>query len=170
MDLNSISALATIIGVIVGIISLWLIYKQIEHQTKTARAEFIFHLDNHFSEYNLWDTFEKFENNSFDNLKSENPKISPKEKLNIEKYLNFFSTLQFLLANKLIELDTIDKMFAYRFFVVMNNSLTSKIVQSKRECWEDLIELYYNWLDLRVKNEAIIPNKSTPFLPEPVKN
>jgi len=46
----------------------------------------------------------------------------------IEKYLNFFERIQLILDTQVLDLEIIDKLFAYRFFYLVHNpNVQSKV-------------------------------------------
>lgn len=142
-----ISSLAGVGSFLVTFIGLYFIYKQIKLASQTASATFIIQLENEFTK-NHTEVFKNFlPEGKWNSCK----KLSSKEIIEIEQCLVFFGTLQILRENSLIELEKLDKMFAFRFFTILNNRNTNSIIDSKKIYWEDLLKLKEDWEIFRKK-------------------
>ncbi len=78
----------------------------------------------------------------------------------IEKYLNFFERIQLILDTQVLDLEIIDKLFAYRFFYLVHNpNVQSKVLLNSdmQPYFCSFFELYFTWLEYRRKKRLPIP-------------
>ena len=80
----------------------------------------------------------------------------------ISNYFDFFEPIYLLIRKKVIDIETIDDLFAFRFFSVVNN----KEVQRQVICpyiafYKNIIALHYLWKDYRTKHHKNIPFSET---------
>jgi hypothetical protein len=143
------------IGTIATAISVTLIVWQVRLGRKTATADFILRLEKEFADH-FGRTWEKFGPGAQWEPNGKGP--SESEVVELETLLDFFATLQVLRGQRLLSLNTIDGMFAFRFFSTANNPHTRKVVESRREYWNDLIKLYGDWITFRRKKGKKIPH------------
>ncbi len=78
----------------------------------------------------------------------------------IEKYLNFFERIKLIFDTKVLDLETIDKLFAYRFFYLVNNpNVQSKVLfnSDMQPYFRSIFQLYSIWLKYRQGKGLPIP-------------
>lgn len=149
--LELISTFASVVSTLVTAGGLYFVSRQIHEAGKIANADFVFRLENEFIDH-FSATYQKFISGN-DYVLNETDEV-----VAIEHYLDFFATLQILCSQKLITLDVIDNMFAYRFFVVAHQPSVKDCVRAKENYWANLRELYFDWINHRNAKELTIPN------------
>jgi hypothetical protein len=83
----------------------------------------------------------------------------------LEKYLNFFERVKFIFETKVINIETVDELFAYRFFhLVHNPNVQSKIIfdPSMQPYFNSMLKLYHIWLKYR--NDKSLPIPRSEFI------
>ncbi len=151
--LTLISTIAAVASVLVTAVGLYFVSRQIHEASKIANADFVFRLENEFIDH-FSETYQKF-------LADEDFAVNGNGQIvAIEHYLDFFATLQILRSQNLISLDVIDRMFAFRFFIVANQQFVRDCVKGKEEYWTNLRQLYGDWVQHRIANGQAIPNNS----------
>jgi hypothetical protein len=130
---------AVFIGLGLTAIGLFYAGYQIYISRKVARGEFLLHLDEILQQHD--DTHIRLRpGGNWANSKS-GPK-SNKEWVAVERYMGLFERVNILVEDKIIDIDTIYRLYGYR---VINISENEKIRQFKLEkesrSWEDFIRL-----------------------------
>jgi hypothetical protein len=85
--------------------------------------------------------------------------LSREDIFHIENYLSFFEKLKLLLDKNVLDMKTLDKMFAYRFFVTLNNPNVQKILENRKNFYELLIYLEQDWRQWRESQGKPIPEE-----------
>jgi hypothetical protein len=150
-----ISAYGQWAGVIFSFAGYVLIWLQLRATRKAVAADLILRIEGDFMDRHTA-TYERFQRGGQFTNESAGPK-NVVEISDIEHYLDFFSTLQLLRHKNLITLKEIDKMFAFRFFFVLNNKHTLQVVKNKSPYWDLLYKLYADWVRLRKATGDEIP-------------
>jgi hypothetical protein len=161
-----IGAIAQLSAVIVGIIGFFFLTWQVHVASKIARADFIIRLESEYMNHHLV-TYQKIIVKRQQSLNPQCIEINTGDKTEIseiEHYLSFFANIQILLSEKLIDMKTVDKMFAYRFFTIANDPSVRQIVEPDKEYWELLYELYDEWAKWRNDQGKAIPNSQFPLI------
>ncbi len=71
-------------------------------------------------------------------------------------YLSFFGPFHDLIDRKIVHLEAIDPLLAYRFFLATNNRFMQEMllcVEGKEVAWLAIYMLHKNWRSYRKKNE-----------------
>lgn len=109
---NSISLLALLIAG-VGVI---MVVVQLRDTRKLQEAEFIVNLNHAFVDNanyaKMYSELEKYDK------ENKTPEIS---RIEISNYLTFFETIYLLVKRRGIQMETLDDLFAYRFFLAVHN-------------------------------------------------
>lgn len=109
---NSISLLALLIA---GV-SVMMVVTQLKDTRKIQEAEFIVNLNQAFVDNaNYAKMYKKLEKDDKDDA---DPEIT---RIEISNYLTFFETIYLLVKRKQIQMETLDDLFAYRFFLAVHN-------------------------------------------------
>jgi len=139
----------SMIAVIIAAISL--IY-EINKSKKLNEAEFLIHLnslfitnDDYKQVYNLLSVYD------FESEPDYHKEIS---NCDISNYLTLFETFYILLKRKVIEIDLLDDLFAYRFFLAVHNPYIQrkKLAISPRN-FKNIFRLERLWLKYRLNTE-----------------
>lgn len=75
----------------------------------------------------------------------------------IEKYLNFFERVKLIFDTKVLDIEILDELLAYRFFYLVHNpNVQSKILfnEDMQHYFRSIFQLYSIWLRYR-KNKAL---------------
>jgi hypothetical protein len=78
----------------------------------------------------------------------------------LEKYLNFFERVKFIFDTEVIDIETVDELFAYRFFhLVHNPNVRQQIILHPdiQPYYSSIFKLYYVWLEYRKNKRMPIP-------------
>jgi hypothetical protein len=93
----------------------------------------------------------------------ENTSIVEQEDVEIiEKYLNFFERIKLIFDTKVIDLETIDELFAYRFFYLVHNpNVQSEVLfhSDLQPYFRSIFKLYSMWLKYRQEKGLPIPRE-----------
>ena len=80
---------------------------------------------------------------------------SPQDWLAIESYMGSFERIQFLIEQKIIDIDTVDKMYGYRLSnIVMNPTIFEEKLVLRGRAWSSFIELWKALADHRKKSKS----------------
>lgn len=72
--------------------------------------------------------------------------VSVNERTILIKYLNYIKTIAALVKEKTVEIETLNKVFAYEFFIIVNNpSVQDMEFKIFPQYYEDIFLLYYQW-------------------------
>jgi hypothetical protein len=155
VDWSMLAAIGQLAAAVFAGVGFWLVWLQLRAASRLATADFVIRLESEFIDHHV-ETYQKFLSGG--SLADEGPgPANDADISDIEHYLDFFGTLQLLRTQRLIDLSTIDGMFAYRFFSIANNKHTLQIVRGKIEYWGLVQRLYIDWTDLRRKRGDAIP-------------
>jgi hypothetical protein len=157
-----LGAIGQLLAAAVTAIGLLFVVRQIREAGRVARADFVLRLGERFGEHHLA-TYRKFIRGGSWSPDQEEGPSSPAEIAELENYLAYFATLQVLRTRGLLTLKTIDQIFAYRFFIVVNNPHTSEILKEKKDHWQLLYILYRDWIKLRNNQNSPVPQGQYPL-------
>jgi len=77
--------------------------------------------------------------------------LSNEEEVEIKEYLAFYESIYTLqkrnLVTSFLDIEDLDELFGYRFFITMHNPITKNIIADNPEAWDNLKALYWDWLD-----------------------
>lgn len=124
------------------------LFYEIRKSKKLNEAEFLIHLNSLFitnedykKVYNLLSQYD------FDNEPDLEQEITNCE---ISNYLTLFETLYILLKRKVIDLSTLDDLFAYRFFLAVHNPyIQRKKLACSPQNFKNIFRLERMWLNYR---------------------
>lgn len=152
---NMIGAICGISTVVITAIGLLFVYCQIRAARLVAATDFLFRMENEYGDHFV-DVYEKLTPNGDWEDKKSGPK-NKKDIAKLEHYLAFLETLQLLRKQGHIGLEMIDRMFAYRFFIAVNNKHVNRLIKDKEAYWDLLTKLKEDWLKFRKKRNRQIP-------------
>lgn len=78
----------------------------------------------------------------------------------INRLCNFFERVKLILDTDVLDMEQVDRMFAYRFFYLMHNPNVQRHVILHEEVepyYKSLFELYTEWVDYRQQKSISIP-------------
>lgn len=134
-------ALAT---AIIGVISLG---NEMRRGKNLAEAEFLVNLNSTFADNDdyrkAYCMFDSYDFKSKPDLDLTNSVIS--------NYLTFFETFYLLIKRNIIEIDMIDDLFGYRFFIAVHNPYVQKVKLLKSPCnFKNIYRLEKLWQEYRL--------------------
>jgi hypothetical protein len=143
-----------IIGALGGIVAIWY---QMREEKKISEGEFIYSIYDGFSNNdNIKKIYHKLEN--YKNEKNVKDPFTKGDIGYIIDYLTFFETMYLLVKRKILTIDIIDELFAYRFFIAVHNPFIQKNNLIKYDTfYPDTYKLHKLWVNYRKKNKKIIP-------------
>lgn len=165
-------AIAGLLGSMIGVISVFLAYKsvryladQVDIARVAAKGQFISNLEQEIvSQYN---TYANLLPSGTWSLKESgtwaSTGVGPQTSVEVSQiiaYLGFFAKIKFLIDTKAIDFPTIDRMFAFRFFLVVHNRhVQERILYSNQygDYWSAIFVLHQEWTEHRQKQGCDIP-------------
>jgi hypothetical protein len=120
-----ISAIAASISAIVSVIGLPFVIIQIRSSNQIAKAQFINELERDISLHaGLYTSL-------IDGGSLSNPKVISEDERNaLLQYISFFERVDLVINTKVIDIKTVDCLFGGRFFMLMDNPNTEKLIKS----------------------------------------
>lgn len=148
-----------------AIIGFYKIYDEFHATKNLNEANFITNLNQQFCNNErincLYSKINNIENQKLLNYFF--AKKEDKEKLNLIEiedlensvsFLSFFETIYLLYERDILEIETINDLFAARFFKITNNSMIQDLKLVKdRQLHQNIYRLHKQWLDYRIKNK-----------------
>lgn len=73
-------------------------------------------------------------------------KVSEDERMMLIRYLNYIKTVAALVKEKAVDIETLNKVFAYEFFIIINNKSVQEMeLIPFSYCYHDIFYLYNEW-------------------------
>jgi hypothetical protein len=153
---EAVNAVAALISGLAAALGLLFVGLQLRSTDRLAKAQFINELAEGI------DSHSKAESNLDPGGKwyKIDTSLDQEDMENLEKYLNFFERVKFIFDTKVIDIETVDELFAYRFFhLVHNPNVQSKIIfhPEMQPYFNSIFKLYYIWLEYRKVKGLPIP-------------
>jgi hypothetical protein len=85
---------------------------------------------------------------------------SLEERVKLIAYLGFFAKIKYLIEIKAIDLKTVDRMFAFRFFLTAHNCQVRELILYSdlyQGFWVGIFGLHYEWTKFRTEQNEKIP-------------
>ncbi len=137
-----LSLLATLIGTV-------FIAVELKNSAKVTCCDMLIQLNNYFHENeSIMGVYEALEL-EFTGKNAEDAweKVSDTD---IASYCTFFENIYLLVHNKIATMENIDALFAYRFFLFMNNArIQEKYILPTSSSYTEIFELYQIWMRYR---------------------
>jgi hypothetical protein len=138
----------TTITAVIGACAIWV---QMQKSKKLNEGEFIVNLNKQFIEnqsiYSLFLKMEKYERTD----KQTNP-FTEDDIAKIASYMTFFEVIYSLITRKIIKIWMIDDLFAYQFFLLLNNKYIQELeLLPCQEYYVNVYKLADLWLNYRAK-------------------
>jgi hypothetical protein len=125
---DAVAAVASALGVFVAIAGVWLILRQIAENRRQIKGNLISNLGDQLHKHS--EIYQRFAPGRRPPAYREEP-LTAEEIQKICDYLSFFEEVYLLIEEKMIDLETIDKLFAYRFFGVVGDSQVQEQILRK---------------------------------------
>lgn len=145
----------TTMTAVIGAFAIWF---QMQKGKKLNEGEFIVKLNQQFLEnnniYSLFLKLEKFERTD----KSANP-FTEDDITKVASYMTFFEVMYLLISRNIIKLHMIDDLFAYQFFILLNNPYIQELeLLPCQDYYMDVYRLASLWRKHRLKNHQQLLN------------
>lgn len=157
VDWAMVGAIGQLLAAAVTAVGLLFVTRQIREAGKVANADFVLRVEEAFTGP-LTVTYQKLLPGAPWAPEEKGP-TTPAEVSELEKYVDYFATLNVLRTQGLITLETIDSMFAFRFFIAVNNPHTRRLLEPNKGYWEYLYRLYHDWVAFRKSQNRPIPQE-----------
>lgn len=155
---EAIAAISTGLGVVVTAGGLIFVAFQIRDARKAVQSQFINELS--VEAASMYDTYTKLLPGESWSSSGSGPQTRD-ELAKIIAYLGFFAKIKILLEKRAIDIKTVDRMFAFRFFLVVHNRhAQEKILYAdlyREEYWAGIFALHYIWVDFKKSQNSKIP-------------
>ena len=152
------------------ILSLFIAIRQLGDSKEIARAQFLTELNKSFVEnpeytklYNALQDCVDGKCSFKEDCISQNKCLLSIPKGTVSNYLTFFETVNLLIEDGVLNLEVIDNLFAYRFFLAVHSKFVqeSKIIPQP-ENFINILRLERKWLDYR-KSIGKIPKEGSVY-------
>ena len=162
------SDVATIITTITAIIGAFAIWFQMKRERDINEAEFIMNYNINFIEnpeyVELEHKLEKYKIavESGKNIHEMEDIITEENKQTVINYLVYHEALAVFVKKKVLAIDSIDDLFAYRFFLIMNNpEVQKKELCPEAQYYHGCFWLHKKWTEYRQKKGLYILLENT---------
>ena len=141
------------------VVSLFVAIRQLGDSKEIARAQFLTELNKSFVENAEYAELYNALQNCLDGkcphqaeCKEQGKCLLAISKGTVSNYLTFFETINLLVEDKVLDIEVIDNLFAYRFFLAVHSKFVqeSKIIPQP-ENFVNIFRLERKWLDYRKK-------------------
>lgn len=141
-------AISEVVTITTAVLGGFAILYQLKKDYQISKAEFIYSLNNTFSgnaeiAY-IYSKLKMFRDNKILELSDEDGR-------RMGDYVMFFEIMGYLLDENMITLDMMDRIFANKFFLFMNNPFVHEYQLKYSKINKPLLELYCKWYNYRVK-------------------
>lgn len=149
---TKISTLLTTVTTITGIFSVFL---EMKRSADIAECEFIFNLQKQFDDNKtIQEIYKKLDDDYFERESIE----SNISRRGIVSYLTFFEMMCNLIIKDVLQIDDVDALYAYPFFIAMNNKKIqdTELVRFK-QFYRNIYTVYPKWINYRKNKGFEIP-------------
>lgn len=159
---DTLITLITVITAIIGAFGIWL---ELNKEQEINQAEFILQIHNSFyalggsgTEYTA--ELEKRLDDDFSG--KEKLVLTKEDDIKVVQYLVWLKTLSSLINRNMIKLSAVDDLFAYKFFVAVNNiQFQNKELIPYSTAYKGIYKTHKLWKKYRQKNHLEIYNDET---------
>lgn len=131
-----------------GLIALFFQFKR---ERDLNEADFILRINNDFMANESISRIYRILEESKVNGQNENP-FTNDDIIDMANYISYFGPFYSLINRKIIKIESIDAILAYRFFLAINNKYMQQMllcVENKEIAWESIYKLYHHWSKYR---------------------
>ena len=149
-----LSTVLTTLATITGIFSVFI---EMKRSADIAECEFIFSLQKQFDDNNtIQEVYQ-----ALDCAYYEEKEIKNIERHKIVTYLTFFEMMSNLIIKGVLKIDDVDALYAYPFFIAINNEeIQKKELTAYKQFYRNIYNVYSKWYDYRESNGYEIPYKN----------
>lgn len=153
--------LVTLITTLTAIVGAFAVYIQIRKSKIVDQSSFTIEISKYFYEIpEIADLIHKLGRSS--DIEGKQYVVTQTERQLVIKYLNYIKTLATLLDSKVITIETLNNVFAYEFFIILNNkSLQDLEIRQFAPFYYDIFSLYKKWSHYKNKLGEEVPCNET---------
>ncbi|MGD9909679.1 MAG: hypothetical protein AB7U79_03640 [Candidatus Izemoplasmatales bacterium] len=145
-------AVSDMITIATAILGFLIILVQLNRDHKIKKAEFIYNLNENFSDdgdiHQIYMKLKEYRDDK-------SVEFTPADGRLMGNYVMFFMILEYLLSEGLVTLQMIDSIFANKFFIFCNNPYVYQYQTKELKINYPLLRLYEKWYNFRLnKNEV----------------
>lgn len=145
------SQIVTITATITAVVGVFAVYIQIRKSKLIGQSSFTIEISKYFYEVpGISDLVHKLGRAS--DVDNSEYVVNQDERPTLIKYLNYIKTIATLVEDKTVDIDTLNNVFAYEFFIVLNNKSVQELeITPFAEFYYDIFSLYEKWCNFRQK-------------------
>ena len=145
------SKLVTITATITAVVGVFAVYIQIRKSKLVGQSSFTIEISKYFYEVPEIATLVHKLGRASDVEDSEYI-VKQSERPILIKYLNYLKTVANLVEENVVDIETLNNVFAYEFFIVLNNKSVQELeIAPFYKFYLDIFDLYYKWMNYRNK-------------------
>lgn len=145
-------AVSDMITIATAILGFLIILVQLNRDHKIKKAEFIYNLNENFSDdddiHQIYMKLKEYRDDK-------NVEFTPADGRLMGNYVMFFMILEYLLSEGLVTLHMIDSIFANKFFIFCNNPYVYKYQTKELKINYPLLRLYEKWYNFRLDKKEV---------------
>jgi hypothetical protein len=144
-----ISAIASTVNAITSLVAISFVAIQLKSSNRIAQAQLINELERDIALYT--DVYVAIGGNPTD----ESTELTDIDRIGILKCISFFERVHLILDTKVVDIATIDRTFAGRFFILFNNPKVRELMNTDEMSpyMTSIHELYHKWYNYRKEQE-----------------
>jgi hypothetical protein len=139
-----------IIELMIAVGGLFAVITQLRNNHNITKAEFIYSLNNTFNDNDEIRYIYMKLKSIRDNHEISNFTIDEGKRMG--DYIMFFKIMEYLIAQRMVSISLVDRIFANKFFIFVNNPCVQKMQLKYTGINESMIDLYVIWHNYRVKH------------------
>ena len=145
----------TVLTTITTITGIFSVFIEMKRSADIAECEFIFNLQKQFDDNKLiQEIYKKLDDEYFQGKKIEDDL----DRREIVCYLTFFEMMTSLMIKGVLKIEDVDALYAYPFFIAMNNKTIQNLELVKfKQFYRNIYTIYPKWFKYRKLNELEIP-------------
>lgn len=144
---ESISNSVTVVTAIIGAVAIWY---QLKKDHDISKADFIFSLNNTFHENNNIEYI-------YTKLKQyrdlEDITFTEEDGRKMGDYIMYFEIMNYLIDQRIVTIEMVNKLFANKFFIFVNNPDVQKYQLIYSAINAPILELYSKWYNYRLSHK-----------------
>jgi hypothetical protein len=150
-----VGAISSTVSAIASLVAIPFVAIQLKSSNQIAKAQLMNELERdislHADTYTALTTGGKWYEQSID--------LTDSDKVAILKYISFFERVHVIVKTNVLDLETIDDIFAGRFFYLFNNPHVKQLMNTSEinPYMASIYELYNKWYEHRKNRSLLIP-------------
>jgi len=147
--------ITTILTTATTVIGIFSVFIEMKRSADIAECEFIFNLQKQFDENSTIQKLYRKLDNDFSNKDKITNDV---DRLDVVSYLTFFEMMCNLIIKDVINIEDIDDLYAYPFFLATNNKVVQNIELKKyKQYYRNIYTIYPEWFKFRKSKGYDIP-------------